>query len=157
MASKKQEKNSTSTVYRTRGHRKGSVKPHSRFSEVARGECPHCDARLDDEVACLNGYGVGATRTCSSCEHKWYLNRFNHRCGCFTCKTLSGRHINRLPEYMKPCQACGHYESYLTLYREHNLCSYCIMLWQNLDRQISRVSSWREFLDPAPLVLRGEI
>jgi hypothetical protein len=37
---------------------------------------------LGDEVT---GKGAGVTRICSSCGHKWYLNRKIHACKCQTC------------------------------------------------------------------------
>ena len=59
-----------------------TTKKTSNFELVASGKCPHDNASLGDEVA---GKGVGITRTCSSCGHRWYLNKKIHTCKCQTC------------------------------------------------------------------------
>jgi len=54
----------------------------SNFDLVARGKCPHDNAKLGDEIV---GRKVGITRVCSKCKHVWYLNRKIHTCACRTC------------------------------------------------------------------------
>jgi hypothetical protein len=56
----------------------------SNFDLVAQGKCPHDEAKLGDEVACK---GEGITRTCTKCQHVWYLNSKIHTCACRTCVT----------------------------------------------------------------------
>jgi hypothetical protein len=59
-----------------------STTKRSNFDLVAAGVCPHDNARLGDEI---RGSGVGVTRVCESCGHKWYLNRKIRTCKCLTC------------------------------------------------------------------------
>lgn len=55
----------------------------SNFDNVDNGICPHCQQEtLAKEVA---GKGDGVTRTCTKCQHKWYLNRKIRTCKCLTC------------------------------------------------------------------------
>ena len=61
---------------------KEKQKKVSNFDLVARGKCPHDDAKLGDEVV---GRKIGITRVCSKCKHVWYLNRQIHTCACRTC------------------------------------------------------------------------
>ncbi|MBN1367189.1 MAG: hypothetical protein JW967_04620 [Dehalococcoidales bacterium] len=51
---------------------------------VSTGKCPHDNAKLEDAVACK---GIGVTRVCKKCKHKWYLNEKIHTCKCQTCST----------------------------------------------------------------------
>jgi hypothetical protein len=63
-----------------------STTKRSNFDLVAAGVCPHDNARLGDEI---RGSGVGVTRVCESCGHKWYLNRKIRTCKCLTCSGAS--------------------------------------------------------------------
>ena len=55
------------------------------FDLVAVGVCPHCQGRLSSEVV---GKGVGVTRVCETCGHRWYVNAKIRTCKCLTCSVV---------------------------------------------------------------------
>ena len=52
------------------------------FDLVVVGVCPHDNEKLGEEV---RGSGVGVTRVCETCAHKWYINKKIRTCKCLTC------------------------------------------------------------------------
>ena len=79
------------TQTKTKEKTKKTAKRTSNFELVASGKCPHCEASLGDEVA---GRGIGTTRVCSKCEHRWYLNRLIITCKCVTCCAIKRKRRN---------------------------------------------------------------
>ena len=59
-----------------------STKKRSNFDQVASSICPHDGAKLGDEI---RGKGIGVTRVCESCQHRWYLNKKIKTCKCLSC------------------------------------------------------------------------
>jgi hypothetical protein len=62
----------------------------SNFDLVALGVCPHCDAKLGDEV---HTTGSGVIRTCEKCQHRWYLNRKIRTTKCQTCASVKRKNV----------------------------------------------------------------
>ena len=56
----------------------------TKYDLVAVGVCPHDNAKLGDEI---RGRGVGVTRNCEKCGHRWYLNMKIKTCKCITCSS----------------------------------------------------------------------
>ncbi len=59
-----------------------STKRQGNFDLVAAGVCPHDGAKLGDKI---RGSGIGVTRVCETCGHRWYLNTKIKTCKCLTC------------------------------------------------------------------------
>jgi putative component of toxin-antitoxin plasmid stabilization module len=59
-----------------------STTKRANFDQVAAGVCPHDSARLGDEI---RGSGIGVTRVCETCGHRWYLNKKIKTCKCLSC------------------------------------------------------------------------
>ena len=67
----------------TKTKTKTKQKKVSNFDLAEQSKYPHDNASLGDEVACKD---EGITRTCTNCQHVWYLNREIHTCACRTCQ-----------------------------------------------------------------------
>ena len=52
------------------------------FDLVQAGVCPHCHGSFGKEQ---RSKGVGVTRTCSVCQHRWYVHRKLKRTRCLDC------------------------------------------------------------------------
>jgi hypothetical protein len=72
------------------------------FDLVMAGICPHCRGNLGDEI---RGSGVGVTRTCESCHHRWYLHKRIKRTRCLDCfseQRRNKRNTSRNNDSLRP-------------------------------------------------------